>query len=179
MNAQGAEQRGASPFGRGAVLGMVAIGFTAFIAMLYFLSVGDTGREENDGAAHAASNGLNGYSALVRLLEAEGYDVSRSREQSGMETPDLLVLTPPAYIDPEEISSVLRDRAYIGPTMVIIPKWFAYGFPPEVPPEVTDNVKPGWVQLGDAFAPSWLEEMEEPYAVSAEVKTDNTPTWAG
>ncbi len=179
MNATTTQQRGASPFGRGAVLGMVGIGFIAFIAMLYFLSVGDTGRQENDGAAHAASNGLNGYSALVRLLEAGGYDVSRSREQGGMDTPDLLVLTPPAYVDAEEMSNLLRERAYVGPTMVIVPKWLAFGFPPEVPPEVTDKVKQGWVQLGDAYAPDWIAELEEPYAITAEIETDTTPTWAG
>jgi len=164
---------------RGAVLGMVAIGFIAFIAMLYFLSVGDTGGKENNGAAHAASNGLNGYSALVRLLEAEGYDVNRSREQSGMDTQDLLVLTPPAYSDAEELSELLRERAYVGPTLVIVPKWLAFGFPPDVPPEVTDKVKQGWVQLGDAYAPDWIAELEEPYAISAEVETDATPTWGG
>ena len=179
MNAPTGQQRRASPFGRGAVLGMVAIGFIAFIAMLYFLSVGDTGEKENDGAAHAASNGLNGYSALARLLEAEGYYVNRSRDQSGMETQDLLVLTPPAYVDPEELSQLLRERAYVGPTMVIVPKWLAFGFPPEVPPEVTDKVKQGWVQLGDAYAPDWIAELEEPYAIDVEVETDTSPTWAG
>lgn len=179
MNAASGQQHGSSPFGRGAVLGMVGIGFIAFIAMLYFLSVGDTGDSENNGAAHAASNGLNGYSALVRLLEAEGYDVNRSREQSGLETEDLLILTPPAYFDPEEMSKLLRERAYVGPTLVIVPKWLAFGFPPEVPPEVTDKIKKGWVQLGDAYAPDWIAELEEPYAITAEIKTDTKPTWAG
>ena len=56
------------------VLAIVALGFLTFIAMLYFISVGDTGRSENDGGAHAAAKGLNGYAGLVRLLEAEGYD---------------------------------------------------------------------------------------------------------
>ncbi len=175
----GTHQRAASPFGKGAVLGMVVIGFIAFVAMLYFISAGDTGRNENDGAAHAASNGLNGYSALVRILESEGYDVRRSREQSGLDTNDLLILTPPVYADPEEISKLLRDRAYIGPTMVIVPKWLTRGFPPNVPDEIADKVKDGWVQLGDAWVPEWLEELEEPFTISAEVATSSDATWAG
>ena len=174
-----AEQQRGSPFGRGAVLGMVVIGFIAFVAMLYFLSIGDTGRDENDGAAHAASNGLNGYSALVRLLDAEGYDVTQSRLQSGLETPDLLVLTPPAFLDPEDLTNILRDRAYVGPTLVIVPKWMAMGFPPNLPEEVREHVKDGWVQLGEAYAPDWVSQLDEPYAMSIGIEQDRTPTWGG
>ena len=36
----------------------------------------------NAGQAHAAANGLNGYAGLVRLVEAQGYDVTRSRSQA-------------------------------------------------------------------------------------------------
>ncbi|WP_298469505.1 DUF4350 domain-containing protein [uncultured Erythrobacter sp.] len=179
MNAITDQRRGGGPFGRGAVLGMVVIGFTAFIAMLYFLSTGDTGGKDNNGAAHAAANGLNGYSALVRMLEAEGYEVNRSREASGMDTPDLLILTPPSFADAEEMTKILRDRAYTGPTLVILPKWMAFGFPAGTPEEVRRKVKDGWVQLGDAFAPDWMADLDEPFAIETEVATDETPTWAG
>ncbi|MEM7665098.1 MAG: DUF4350 domain-containing protein [Pseudomonadota bacterium] len=162
-------ERGGSPFGRKAVLGMVVIGFAAFFAMLYFLSVGDTGRKDSDGQAHAAANGLNGYSGLVQLLEAEGYEVSRSRLQSGLETGGLLVLTPPAYYDAEELTEILQKRAYIGPTLIIAPKWMTFGFPPDVPDEVTDKVRDGWIQLGSPWTPDWLEEVEAPFAVDAEI----------
>ncbi|NIQ44597.1 MAG: DUF4350 domain-containing protein, partial [Pseudomonas stutzeri] len=57
------------------VLSLVVLGFLTFLATLYFISVGDTGRGDNDGGAHAAAKGLNGYAGLARLLEAEGYDV--------------------------------------------------------------------------------------------------------
>ncbi len=174
-----ADQQRANPFGRGAVLGMVVIGFIAFIAMLYFLSIGDTGRDENDGEAHALSNALNGYSALTRLLEAEGFEVDRSRLQSGLETPDLLVLTPPSFLDPEDLTTILRDRAYVGPTMVIVPKWMAIGFPPNLPEEVQDEVKDGWVRLGEAYAPDWVSQLDGPYTLSIGVEQDETPTWGG
>ncbi|QUL37782.1 DUF4350 domain-containing protein [Erythrobacter sp. JK5] len=179
MSAAAGSGRGSGPFGRGAVLGMVLIGFVAFVAMLYFLSIGDTGRRDNDGAAHAASNALNGYSGLAKLLEANGYEVSRSRLQSGLDTPDLLVITPPPYFEAEELTDILRRRAYVGPTMVIVPKWLALGLPQDLPEEVRAKVKDGWVQLGDAYVPEWLGELEGRYAFSAELTTDETPTWAG
>ena len=106
--------RSGSPFGRSAVLGMVVVGFVAFVAMLYFIGVGDTGNRDNDGAAHAASNGLNGYSGLTRLLEAQGYEINFARDQGAFETDDLLVLTPPQYSDAEELTELLQDRAYTG-----------------------------------------------------------------
>jgi hypothetical protein len=164
--------RRASPFSRGAVLGIVVIGFTAFVAMLYFLSVGDTGGNENNGQAHAASNGLTGYTALTRLLDKEGYDVTRSREESSFDASGLLVLTPPAFADAEDIERILRRRAYIGPTMVIVPKWDTLGFPPDLDPKVAEDIKQGWVQLGGTDVPEWLGELEEPYAIEAKLKAN-------
>ena len=77
-------RRAQNPFSLRAVLALVVIGFIAFIALLYFIGAGNTGRQSNDGRAHAVSNGLNGYSGLVRLLEAEGVEVTRSRSPSQM-----------------------------------------------------------------------------------------------
>ena len=171
--------RRASPFSRVAVLGMVVIGFIAFIAMLYFLSVGDTGESENDGNAHAAANGLNGYSGLARMLEAEGYDVELSRIESNLKSPGLLVLTPPAFMDGDDLNTVLEQRAYIGPTLVLVPKWIAFQFPPNMPLEVQAEIEDGWVQLGGATAPRWLEELQGPMAIDAEVAENASPTWAG
>ncbi|MGB3471810.1 MAG: hypothetical protein WBA51_13390, partial [Erythrobacter sp.] len=95
----------ASPFTRTGVLGIVVIGFVAFLAMLYFLSAGETGPDNSkNGRAHAESNGLNGYSALVDLIEADGFSVSKSRAQSNLTTRDLLILTPPRYMDPEDLT---------------------------------------------------------------------------
>lgn len=159
--------RRTSPFSRGAVFGIVMVGFLAFFAMLYFMSVGDTGRTDDNGDAHAASNGLAGYSALARLLDAEGYDVTLSREEGGLDSDGLLVMTPPAFSDAEELSRILRRRAYIGPTLVIVPKWMTLGFPPNLPAEEAEKIKQGWVQLGGAGVPDWLEELDKPYALEA------------
>ena len=56
--------RSASPFSRFGVLAILIVGFGAFAAMLYFIGVGDIGPEDGEnGRAHSAASGLNGYSA--------------------------------------------------------------------------------------------------------------------
>lgn len=168
----------ASPFSRGAVLGMVVIGFIAFVAMLYFLSVGDTGGDENNGGGHAAANGLNGYSGLARLLDAEGYDVIRSREESGLDTNGLLVLTPPSFFDAEDLSRIIRDRAYVGPTMVIVPKWLAFQIPPMLEAQVEEEIEKGWVLMSGTDTPDWLAELEEPFNLETKINDTKNPVWA-
>ncbi|WP_427964568.1 DUF4350 domain-containing protein [Altererythrobacter sp.] len=162
--------RTASPFSLRTVLALVVFGFVAFLALLYFIGSGDTGRDTNDGRAHAASNGLNGYSGLVKLLEAKGSHVNLSRSPSGLETYDLLVLTPPPYFDAEELSEILEDRQDRGPTLVILPKWYAYGFPKRLPDEVKDKIKDGWVQLARAEAPGWPKDLASPYTLKIETE---------
>ena len=71
--------RKSSAFNARTVFGLILFGAVAFISMLYFIGAGDTGRRGNDGRAHAASNGLNGFSGLAQILEKQGYNVRKSR----------------------------------------------------------------------------------------------------
>lgn len=174
--------RNSSPFNRLTVLFVVVIGFLAFVSMLYFLAAGDTGDPRDEGAAHASATGLNGYAGLVRLLEKEGFDVTLSRTPGGLETTDLLILTPNLYSDPEQIGEILKSREYLGPTLVILPKWMASGPPRNIPDEVADKFRDGWVQLGNATAMDWTGQLAEPYKFSQKIKTledDNAPAWKG
>ncbi len=178
---QANNRRGGGGFSRRIVLGLVLFGFLAFIAMLYFIGAGDTQGRGNNGAAHAASNGLNGYSGLVKLLELEGEAVSTSRSPSGLETPDLLVLTLPQYFDKDELGEILQKRAYLGPTMVILPKWFASGFPPGAESRVEEDIEDDWVQLNSAIPFDWSESLPDHYAIETELKNakDGPNNWAG
>ncbi len=179
MSELGATGRRASPFNRAAVIGMVVIGFVAFIAMLYFLSAGDTGGDDNDGGGHAYAKGLNGYAGITRLLESEDFEVDISREESGMDTYGLLVLTPAIFQDPEELSDILKKRTYMGPTLVIVPKWMAYQLPELIESQVEGEIEEGWVTLAGARSPEWLSELDDHYAFEAEVQ-DKAPTnWSG
>ncbi len=179
MSELGATGRRASPFNRAAVIGMVVIGFVAFIAMLYFLSAGDTGGDDNNGGGHAYATGLNGYAGITRLLEAEGYEVNVSREESGMDSYGLLVLTPTAFQDPDELSEILRKRAYIGPTLVIVPKWIAYQLPELIESQVEGEIEDGWVTLAGARSPKWLSELDDHYAFEAAVQEEAPTNWSG
>ncbi|QFT78909.1 DUF4350 domain-containing protein [Erythrobacter sp. THAF29] len=177
-----ADQRSASPFSRFTVFVVVLVGFLAFIAMLYFLGAGDTGERQNRGEAHATATGLNGYAGLVRLLERENFDVTLSRTPSGLETNELLVLTPSLYSDPEEIGQILENRQYLGPTLVILPKWMASPPPQNLAGEAAGKFKDGWVQLTGALGLDWTESLPSPFSVDREIETlsdDEAPSWQG
>lgn len=175
--------RRSSPFSRGGMLAVVAVGFAAFIAMLYFISAGDTGGRERSGAAHAAANGINGYSGLVQLLEGEGYDVERSRGRDGLETAGLLILTPPQFTDPEEFASILETREFRGPTLVILPKWNAMELDEDNIAEIdADRMQSDWVALGGANAARWTENLPAPFGFTTaieQLEADQASTWSG
>ena len=159
-------ERSASPFSRAGVLAIVVVGFSVFIAILYFLSVGDIGpQNSNNGRAHAAGKGLNGYSALVELVEADGFEVTQSRKTSDLETSSLLVLTPPHRMDPAELTQIIEQREFTGPTLVILPKWGAVPSSFLVQAEKPEEVQEGWVILGGLNAPRWADEASGPLAL--------------
>ncbi len=175
-----------SPFNVRTVLGLVLFGALAFLALLYFIGAGDTGKRGNDGRAHAASNGLNGYSGLVKLLELEGYEVSTSRSPSSLDSYELVVLTPPNYTDPDELTEILKRREDYGPTIVILPKWYATKFPEQLPERIREKMdvepKEGWVSLNGINAPDWADKLPEPYRFEAsteELETDEDRGWEG
>ena len=153
-------------FSRGGALALIAAGFAMFLALIYLLASGaEFGGDSNNGQAHAAGKGLNGYAGLVQLLERQSYTVNRSRSPAGLETPDLLVLTPPANVDAEEFAELLKNREQIGPTLVILPKWDANRPPPNLPEEAREKFKSGWVMLSGAYAADWTAELPAPYTL--------------
>ena len=173
--------RTSSGFSARTVLLAVIASFAAFIATLYFIGIDDTGRGDNDGRAHAASNGLNGYAGLAKLLELEGFDVDLSRSRAGLETYNLLIMTPPMQTDPDEFAQILEERFYAGPTIVILPKWWANQFPDQLPLEIRDEVQDGWVQLAFAASSDWTNELPDLYAFEHGIDTerDEPARWNG
>lgn len=170
-------------FSRAGALALVAVGFAVFLAMIYLIAAGEEfGGGGRNGQAHAAGTGLNGYAGLVRLLEAEGFQVNRSRSPAGLETDNLLVLTPPAYLDPEEFAELLQKREDIGPTLVILPKWNASLPPANLPQKVREKFKPGWVMLNEAVPVEWTAQLPAPYTfthIKEELEKDEAPNWDG
>jgi hypothetical protein len=170
-------------FSRGAVAALVAGGFALFLALALLMDRGESAlADTQNGAGHAAANGLNGYSGLARLLAASGYDITRSRSPGGLETRGVLVLTPPLWSDPEELGELLDKRRMIGPTLVIVPKWRASLPPGNLPREAADKFKRGWVVLGGAQAAEWPTQLPPPYRFThslEELGKEDTPEWLG
>lgn len=173
---------GSGAFSRGGALALVLGGFLLFLALVWLIGSGEEFGDGNRGDDHAASKGLNGFAGLVRLAEANGYDVTRSRSPAGLETEGLLVLTPPAATDPEEFGKILQKREQIGPTLVILPKWAALRPPAILPEEAREKFKPGWVILADAYDVGWTTELPAPYAFTNALEgldKDEEPGWDG
>lgn len=152
-------------FSRAGALALVGGGFALFLALLWLIGAGsDFGGSDRGGAkAHASSNGLNGYSGLVRLVEAEGYSVTRSRSPADLETYGLLVITPASFGDGKEVSEIITKRRFIGPTLVIMPKWSARTPGANLPPAARAKFKKGWVVLDAADPSEWPEVLPPGY----------------
>ena len=147
--------RATSPFSPRTLLAVLAVGAGAFLLLLYAIGAGWDGGRDNNGGAHAAANGLNGFAGLARLLEAQGHEVSLSRNEARLSEEGLLVLTPQQGTDGEAVARIIEARRYIGPTLLILPKWVA--LPAEQMPGI--EAQPGWVMLGGTVAPDWLEPI--------------------
>ncbi len=145
---------GANPFNPKVVLGMVVFGFAVFIALLWMIGAGMTDRSANNGEAHVGSKGLTGYAALAGILEKQGNVVRRVRAIPLLKDPGLLVLTPPLYTEGKEIAKIIADRRYIGPTMLVLPKWESY-----LANAMQAESKDGWVLINGMHMPEWLKDL--------------------
>lgn len=174
--------RAISPFTRGSVLAILLVGFGAFVAMLYFLGAGDTGGEGANRNAHASSNAIHGYAGLSQLLEANGYEVEKTREPGGLSTSDLLILTPTQFTDAAEFAEILENRQYQGPTLVILPKWTAVRPRGEIAEEDEDRVQDDWVRLVSTLSLDWTQELPELYAIEIGTRPSESSSngrWGG
>mgnify|MGYP003634181781 CR=1 FL=1 len=148
----------ANPFKRTTIIIMFAIGFAAFVALLYGLGVGNRFASGKNGQAHGASNSLVGYKALADLMRKTGIGVQYSRTAGGIDNRGLLILTPGPYADAEDVAQVMQERAYVGPTMIILPKWQVMAVP-------DPRLKKGWVQrfgiLGGDSGETMLKDIAD------------------
>lgn len=159
----------ASPFPRSTVIGILLVGALAFVGLLWFMG-NNTGGSGNNGGAHVGGHGLNGYAGIARMLEDEGLDVIRQRNRKALETQvGLLILTPPAEADGKEIARIVEARRYIGPTIVVTPKWTAVGVN-------SQKAKRGWVQVIGTAAPDWQGFADD---VTVDIGTGQSPPAGG
>jgi hypothetical protein len=171
MNAAAAAQPAFSPR---AVLGLVLFGAITFVVLLWMIGTGIGAGGTNNGGAHAGGKGLNGYAAFAGYLEQRGFAVRRLRNEGGLDDPGLLVLSPPAFTDGNELQKVYNKRRYIGPTLVITPKWQALQLPTVAP-----GAKAGWVTLPGTQAPEWRGFLDTVTVQIAPVRGSRPATWSG
>ena len=167
--------RGSSPFRPAVVALLLLVGAGAFLLLLVAMGKGWTGEGEGGAGSHAASNGLDGYAGLVQLLEARGHSVELSRSPGDFDDYSMAVLTPPHFYDAVEIQSVLEKRRYVGPTIVVLPKWHIM----PIDDESADKAKAGedWVRLEGVSSPAWFSELA--LAKGSELVTGRTSGWEG
>lgn len=150
MQEASVSQVGANPFTWRTALGLVLFGSLVFVALLWMIGNGFAEGSANDGGGHADGRGLNGYAALADFLDRRGFVVLKSRTEESLSRPGLLVLTPPAQADGKAIGRIVAHRRYIGPTMVITPKWATVR---AAPGEL--RARSGWVHLAGQDGVNW------------------------
>lgn len=166
---------GANPFSRRAVLAIVLIGTGLFVALLWMIGTGTGMGSANDGQAHAGGKGLNGYAAMADYLERRGFPVRKVKNEGALDKPGVLILTPPASADGKDIEKIVNARRYIGPTIVITPKWVA------VPPaREQTGARKGWVRFTGAAGPNWQGFLDDVFVSISPMGAKGAPArWHG
>ena len=141
---------GRSPFSPRVVLALVLGGGLLFVLLLWLIGAGLGNSQANDGQAHGASKGLTGYAALAAYLERRGEPVAFARTPRALQQDDLLILTPPREADGAAIAQLVTQRRYMGPTLVVTPKWTG-----QPVPRRSKVFKRGWVEITDPEPPRW------------------------
>ncbi|MBS0479326.1 MAG: hypothetical protein JSR79_08510 [Proteobacteria bacterium] len=127
---------------------LVGVGVAAFAAMLIAAAYAPGSIPKGGGAAHAVSNSAVGYSGIIRLAQAAGYETRVVRDEDWLDSRGLMVLTPQTADTP--MSDIIARRRGL-PTLVVLPKWLT----------MTDPRRPGWVAYVGLLPPG------EPYGVLA------------
>lgn len=109
-----------SPF---LALAVVITGIVSFGGYIVLSAYAPALRQGDEAAAHALSRSAIGYRALGDLLEASGHEVLRLRSSPDASTRGARVLTP-SFGALNGLD--LKDD---GPTLVILPKWYASQHP--------------------------------------------------
>lgn len=171
-------EAGANPFSTRTALTLVLFGALVFVALLWMIGAGMTSGSANDGGNHAAGKGLTGFAAFSTFLEKRGFQVRLSRSEAVFSQPGLLVLTPPHLAEADKINQVLSRRRYVGPTLLVLPKWFAAAVPPAMQ---NARIRKGWVILGSARPPFWGDDVEllGKLDLKAVKPSSGKPKWTG
>ena len=146
--------RDGGAFNSKTMLIVVAVGVTAFIAMLVLGAYAPDLRSGRDGGSHALSNAATGFSGVVRLANATGRNPRVIRTLADLKDEDLAVVTPGDRR--AQLGDILEMR---GPrtTLIVLPKWQT----------MADAKHPGWVNV---LGLNYAQEPEGVLAPSVKLK---------
>lgn len=168
--------RRASPFSPRTVLGLVVIGAIAFVALLWSIGAGMADPVPRAFGGHAGGKGLNGYSAFYQYLAARGFAVSKVQSRPALKQDGVLVLTPTHETGIKEIAAAVAAHRFIGPTILIMPKWRAMPLSRRLNPKARD----GFVLLIEPEVPDWRGFHDEiTLDVDAQGEADIARRWFG
>jgi hypothetical protein len=112
---------GADSFNAKVIIWLVGGAIAAFIAYLFLSTYAPEMNEGSDGGGHALSKSAIGYSAFVKLETELGRAPMLVRDEDDLKTDGLLILTPPAGQDSDELAKLVAARDG-KPTLIILPK---------------------------------------------------------
>ncbi|ARS27777.1 hypothetical protein [Sphingomonas sp. KC8] len=139
-----------SPFSARTMLWAVAAGILAFAALLLLGAYAPDLRSGRNGGAHALSTSAVGFRGLANLIDDLPWDVWANliRDEDGLTDVPLLILTPEAHTNPDEIAKRLAARGD-SPTLIVLPKWQTVALPK----------KTGWVQQAGTLPAFAVERL--------------------
>lgn len=139
------------PFNARLVIAVVVAALIGFVAYLFLLTYApdlDAGR---DGEAHALSPSAVGYQAFVDLETKLGSAPEIVRDEAGLATDNLLILTPDIRTtSADDLAKIVNDRGD-KPTLIVVPGYY-------VAP-VAALGKRGWVYSTGGPSPAALKTI--------------------
>lgn len=143
-----------APFSARMILILVTIGIVATAAFLFLSAYERDLTPVRDPGAHAFSKSAVGFSGAVELVRLTGGEAFAARRESELATRGLVVVTPIAFTQPEQLRLFLERREG-RPTLIVLPKRITRELPDHrgwvrqvavAPPEISMNMLKGTVE---------------------------------
>ncbi len=144
MNDSAAVTNGSSnPFNARVMLWVIGAAILSFVGYVMLSAYAPEMKRGEDGRGHAFSRSAIGYAGIIALRDDIGRSPNIIRDQAGLATSRLVVVTPEADHDPDVLGKLIRDRGD-NPTLIILPKHQT----------VPSFEKKGWVQASGQISES-------------------------
>jgi len=156
MSARAAPET-AGPFVPAVIVGVILVGFLAFIAYVVLNTFESDFRNGDDGGAHALSKSAVGYAGLVSLLNAAGRPTVVAKGDLGTDINrrgGVMVLTIDAGDPHTQLGDLPTTRRFGGLFLEVMPKW-----------ETVPALHRGWIRrtgVRQVDADTWIGPPDRP-----------------